>query len=101
MKIKLFASLSAVALLLAAGAAVAGPKAYVVEGQKLDSGLGELPHYAKWSDASGRNVQPTRVLGESLDDGLGQLPHYSKWKDRTGKDPMGQDAQRVTSSAKR
>lgn len=101
MKNKLFVSLSAAAMLLAAGTAMSGPKAVPVEGQKLDSGLGELPHYAKWSDASGRGMRPTQVPGESLDDGLGQLPHYSKWKDRTGKDPLGQDAQQRVTSAKR
>ena len=25
-------------------------------GQKLDSGLGELPHYRLWADKSGKNV---------------------------------------------
>jgi len=63
-----------------------------VAGQKLDSGLGELPHYSKWADPSGRMpLKPasTAVIGESLDSGLGELPHYSKWKDPTGRDPMG------------
>ena len=60
-----------------------------VAGQKLDSGLGDLPHYSKWADRTGRHPLGTFVLGESQDSGLGQLPHYSKWTDRTGKDPMG------------
>jgi hypothetical protein len=50
-----------------------------VAGEKLDSGLGELPHYSKWG---------TKVAGEKLDSGLGELPHYSKWADPTGKNPL-------------
>lgn len=59
-----------------------------VVGQKLDSGLGALPHYSQWADKSGRTVNATRVAGESLDNGLGNLPHYSQWLDKTGRDPM-------------
>ncbi len=61
----------------------------VVIGQKLDSGLGSLPHYSKWADPTGRTPMSSRVVGESLDDGLGALPHYSRWLDRSGRDPMG------------
>jgi len=60
----------------------------VVPGEKLDSGLGSLPHYSRWADPRGR-VVATAVPGESLDSGLGELPHYRLWVDRTGKDPMG------------
>ena len=53
-----------------------------VTGEKLDSGLGSLPHYREWRDqfkpaapvAAGR-INP--VLGEKLDSGLGELPRYS------------------------
>ena len=80
--------LSVAALIAAAGPALAGPPAFVA-GQKLDSGVGELPHYRNWADPSGRNPKGNRVAGESLDDGLGSLPHYSKWVDKSGRDPMG------------
>ncbi len=49
-------------------------------GEKLDSGLGELAHFSKWVDMSGKTL-----VGQSLDDGLGELPHYSKWADMSGK----------------
>ena len=88
MKTRLCVSLSAAVLILAAGPALSGSAASVA-GQKLDSGLGELPHYSTWADPSGRNPMGRRVAGESLDDGLGELPHYSKWVDKTGRDPMG------------
>lgn len=84
-------SLSAAALLLAAAPALSGANT-AIPGQKLDSGLGELPHYSKWTDPTGRIPLGHRVLGESLDDGLGDLPHYSKWVDRSARDPMGTGA---------
>lgn len=64
--------------------AQAGP----VIGEKIDSGLGELPPYASWDDKTGRQPMRYRVAGESLDNGLGALPHYSQWRDRSGRDPM-------------
>jgi len=72
---------------LATTPARSGPEASA--GQKLDSGLGALPHYSKWADPSGRQPLSARLLGESLDDGLGTLPPYAQWLDKTGKDPMG------------
>lgn len=54
--------------------------ANAVAGEKLDSGLGELPPYALWTDKSGRN--PTAVVGEKLDSGLGDLPAYHAWSDK-------------------
>ncbi len=94
MKSQLLAALSATALMLAAAPALSGPAASVA-GQKLDSGLGALPHYATWADPTGRNPMGSRVAGESLDDGLGTLPHYSKWIDKTGRDPLGRKALQV------
>jgi hypothetical protein len=44
-----FASLSSVAV-----AAEAAP-ANKVSGEKVDSGLGDLPHYSKWADPTGKN----------------------------------------------
>ena len=69
-----------------------------VPGQKIDSGLGQLPHYRYWADRTGR--LSTVVLGESLDDGLGELPHYSQWKDPTGRDPLGRAAGRVLTAVR-
>lgn len=71
-----------------AGAAMANGTA-VVTGEKLDSGLGQLPHYSTWADRSGHAVVAVRVPGESLDQGLGELPHFSRWVDKSGADPMG------------
>lgn len=65
-----------------------------VTGEKLDSGLGSLPHYSRWADKTGRVViRVTAVPGESLDDGVGELPHYRLWVDRSGKNPMGHPVQ--------
>lgn len=71
----------------------------VVQGEKQDSGLGDLPHYSKWLDKSGKDPMRASTEGEKLDNGLGNLPHYSKWVDKSGKNPMGPkapDAQRVS-----
>lgn len=55
-----------------------------VAGEKLDSGLGELPHYREWAhNPATRKLTATdvatRVPGEKLDSGLGVLPHYREW----------------------
>ncbi len=89
MKNRLFATLFAAVVLATAGPAAADSTPFVA-GQKLDSGLGELPHYSKWANPRGRMPVSVKVLGESLDSGLGTLPHYSKWLDRSGKNPMGE-----------
>lgn len=52
-----------------------------VRGQKLDSGLGDLPHYRFWADKSGRNVTNQRVMGEKVDSGLGDIVPYSLGKE--------------------
>lgn len=81
----------AVALITLAGtnALAQHSGAPAVPGQKLDSGLGELPPYAQWDDPTGRQPVRHRVAGESLDDGLGELPHYSRWRDPSGRNPTG------------
>jgi hypothetical protein len=65
-----------------------------VVGQKLDSGLGDLPHYSQWADptgstplrrASGATGVKVQVAGEKKDSGLGDLPHFSQWADTTGR----------------
>lgn len=40
-----------------------------IAGQSLDDGVGDLPHYAHWSDPSGRTR--VNIPGETLDSGLG------------------------------
>lgn len=51
-------------------------------GEKLDSGLGKLPHYSQWAkhpETAKLFAAASSVPGESLDSGLGELPHYSQW----------------------
>jgi hypothetical protein len=40
-----------------------------IAGQSLDDGVGDLPHYAHWSDPSGKTR--VNIPGETLDSGLG------------------------------
>ena len=49
-----------------------------VPGEKLDSGLGQLPHYSEWpgvtkADATRVSGRLNPVAGEKLDSGLGDL----------------------------
>lgn len=88
---------AAFALTLAATQAFAAGTA--VQGEKQDSGLGELPHYSQWADKTGKDPMRASTAGEKLDNGLGDLPHYSKWVDKSGRNPMGPkapDAQRIS-----
>lgn len=53
-----------------------------VAGEKLDSGLGNLPHYREWAKQPANSklfALASHVPGEKLDSGLGKLPHYSQW----------------------
>jgi hypothetical protein len=77
-------------LMSVAGAAFAAGPAPTAPGAKLDSGLGDLPHYRHWVDKTGKHPMGVAVVGEKRDSGLGDLPHYSRWADKTGKDPMGE-----------
>ena len=71
-----------------------------VSGQKIDSGLGDLPHYRYWADPTGKTpMQAAVVAGQKIDSGLGDLPHYRYWTDPTGKMPVRQD--QVVAEAKR
>ena len=99
MKSKITIALGTAALLATAVLAHAAPVA--VSGQKIDSGLGGLPHYSQWLDKSGRDPMGTRVVGESLDNGLGELPHYSQWTDRTGRDPVAGTVTALNLNSKR
>ena len=87
---------SLAAMLLIAAAPVTSASTPTLAGQKIDSGLGELPHFSTWADPSGRQATDHRVLGESQDNGLGELPHYSRWIDPTGRDPLGREVVRVS-----
>lgn len=57
LRIMLLAGALGAAMLVPAGAApadrAAAPSA-TVQGEKLDSGLGELPHYRDWKDPTGK-----------------------------------------------
>ena len=76
------AALVAVAFLATAAAASETTRSKPqVQGLKLDSGLGDLPHYRIWADKSGRNVTAQLVVGEKVDSGLGDIVPYSLGKD--------------------
>ncbi len=81
---------------LATAVVAAEPAAATVKvaGEKLDSGLGQLLHYSRWTDLSGKTL-----VGEKLDSGLGELPHYSQWVDATGKTLTAKQARRDSSEA--
>jgi len=82
-----------IALVLLAAAFVAGASAGSprgVPGEKLDSGLGELPPYAEWaahpvlvrytaSELEAARRDPHHVVGEKIDSGLGEIPPYREW----------------------
>lgn len=67
-----------------------------VSGEKVDSGLGELPEYSLWADPTGK--APLQASGEKVDSGLGELPHYSLWADPSGKAPMQTPSLQVSQS---
>jgi hypothetical protein len=50
------AACAATTLFAAAALAAEKPTPVQVSGEKLDSGLGDLPHYRDWADKSGKNV---------------------------------------------
>ena len=88
MKLHLILTAAAAALCCLATPALA-QRASAVAGEKLDSGLGSLPHYSLWAEPRTARAALLAVPGESLDSGLGELPPYRLWVDRSGKDPMG------------
>lgn len=64
----------------------------VVPGAKVDSGLGNLPHYRNWVDPTGRTpmapmLTASVVPAGKVDSGLGDLPHYRDWVDPSGRMP--------------
>jgi hypothetical protein len=103
--LSVLAALAASVCLLSSAAVAADNKLATpqVVGEKLDSGLGELPHYRHWVDPTGKQPQPTnagavtalaatQVAGEKLDSGLGNLPHYREWANASGKQVTPQRA---------
>ena len=93
LSIKLSTLASTGTMLLAVSAAFAAdnlPLTASTPGAKIDSGLGDLPHYRYWADPTGKNPagQAQQVAGQKLDSGLGDLPHYRYWADPTGKAPV-------------
>jgi len=61
----------------AAGQVAAAESSPQAQGLKIDSGLGDLPHYRHWVDKTGKNPLPHRVVGEKLDSGLGDIKPVS------------------------
>ena len=47
-------------------AAERAPAPVQVAGEKVDSGLGDLPHYSKWADPTGKN--PTQAKASAQRD---------------------------------
>lgn len=100
MSLKLAAAMTAALGVLASTPTLAGETIATtaqVPGQKIDSGLGELPHYSQWADPTGKNplrrtssapATPVQVVGEKKDSGLGDLPHYSQWADKYDRQPV-------------
>ena len=44
-----------------------------MQGEKIDSGLGQLPHYRYWADKTGKTPVQHSVAGEKIDSGLGDI----------------------------
>ena len=63
LSISIAAPLAAAVCMLATPvmAADAGGSAVRVTGEKMDSGLGDLPHYSKWADPTGKNPMQARA----------------------------------------
>lgn len=93
---------AALALLLApvayGGGKPAAGKQFHVAGEKLDSGLGKLPHYRHWAKhpaTKGLVALASRVPGEKLDSGLGELPPYREWAKHPSTSKLAALASRV------
>ena len=74
--------LAAMLPLHAALAATPGlaPAAHAVAGQKIDSGLGELPHYRLWADPSGKNPLGQASVADVQDLGAAKSRHSANAK---------------------
>lgn len=75
--------LAAVLAVAAAPAFAQTPAARTAVGEKVDSGLGNLPPFIEWHRhpqlrrLAGRAV--AQAEGQKLDSGLGTLPPYAQW----------------------
>jgi hypothetical protein len=61
---------AAVAASLLTTTAVAAERAAApaqVAGEKVDSGLGDLPHYSKWADPTGKNPTQAKAVAKRDD----------------------------------
>lgn len=65
MKFLMIVALAAALPLQATTASATDAAPHAVAGQKLDSGLGELPHYRLWADPSGKHPMGKPVAAES------------------------------------
>jgi hypothetical protein len=65
MKFLMIVALAAALPLQATTASATDAVSSKVTGQKIDSGLGELPHYRLWADPSGKNPTAAPVAAES------------------------------------
>ncbi len=95
------AATSAMLFQASAFAADPTPAAAATVGQKLDSGLGDLPHYRDWADPTGKAPLAAKLAGQKIDSGLGDLPHYRYWADPTGKAPLRTEQVVAESSPRR
>jgi uncharacterized protein YijF (DUF1287 family) len=65
MKFLMIVALAAALPLQATTASATDAKSAAVAGQKIDSGLGELPHYRLWADPSGKNPVTRPVAADA------------------------------------
>jgi hypothetical protein len=65
MKFLMIVALAAALPLQATTASATDAVSSAVAGQKLDSGLGELPHYRLWADKSGKNPMGKPMAADS------------------------------------
>lgn len=65
MKFLMIVALAALLPLQATTASATDAPSAAVAGQKIDSGLGELPHYRLWADPSGKNPMVAPVAADA------------------------------------
>ncbi len=84
---RVLAPAAVLAVAVASSFAAQGPRT-PVPGEKVDSGLGALPHYRDWAKhAETRHLvaRANAVPGEKLDSGLGELKPYPQWTHNAGR----------------
>lgn len=73
--------------------------AVTVVGQKVDSGLGDLPHYRYWTTLPARSASggaAVRIVGEKLDSGLGALSGSLAMSNYAAATQLASSSDRVT-----